>query len=489
MENFLVGKEAVAAAKRKRITHPPERIEKTVCLARHVGATAAALQLNRTLSAEEQVQVATIDTWLSRFRKEGNFWEKNTKRGRPAIIDCVPGVKEEWKKQVDALRSQAESVTGRVSCAIARGILEEKAPSVLHRHGGAVKLSLTTGQQLLARDDKTFRKKTSSKVIPPADTLAQARDQFYAKLRDCFPGQILDRHLVLNYDETFHAFKPTRGFTWEKKGAARVQVTDSKDGFTLLPVISVSGFIGAQMIFGGSTAASLPSIPPGPHLRYAQSKSHWSNGDTIIELFKTVIFPHIAARRAALGQPAAPAIVLADAFSAHWTPAVLALIEREDSVAYVAIPDSLTHLFQPLDLGVIAGMKQSIMRRLDDFMESEVRAAVREGRGVLVSKSRTVLRDRVTTYIKECCADPVLCAEHCCRVGFDRAGITRVLYAEDHVHADVDQYIPPSVCIECGELAIANDFPPGCECFDDDDSTTLCAGCFENHRTLCLPRA
>ena len=33
--------------------------------------------------------------------------------------------------------------------------------------------------------------------------------------------------------------------------------------------------------------------------------------------------------------------------------------------------------------------------------------------------------DRMTTWIKELIADPIICAESCCRSGFERAGIGR----------------------------------------------------------------
>lgn len=58
--------------------------------------------------------------------------------------------------------------------------------------------------------------------------------------------------------------------------------------------------------------------------------------------------------------------------------------------------DKLTHVFQPLDLGIIAAWKQSILRRKDDFVEAEARAAVRER----LTTSRPVIRDRVTAWIK-----------------------------------------------------------------------------------------
>lgn len=486
MEDFVVANAVVAVAKRKRVTHPPKRIERAVNLGRQVGATAAAAQVNKDLTAAEQVSPATIDTWLHRFRKDGRFWEKEVKRGRPALMDSVPGMRDEWQRQVDSVRAQGLAVTGRVSSTVVKAVMEEKAPSLLERHGGCAKVSVKSGARYLAAADMSYRKKTSSRIIPPDDEVANARDVFYGKLKACFPDQHVDLHLLLNYDQTFHAYSPSRGFTWEKKGSDRVQLVHSKDGFTLLPVVSAAGVVGAQMIFAGSTAASLPSVSPGPLLRYLQTENHWSDENTTLELFRTIIFPHIQKRRAELGDIAAPAIVLADAFPAHWTAAVRSLVAKEQAIAYVAIPDCLTHLFQPLDLGIIAAIKHSVLRRKDEFMESEVRQAVKENRGVILSKSRTVLRDRVTMYIKECLADPSICAARCCKAGFDRAGVTRALYNEN-VHPDVDAIVSPAVCVECGEHATPRDEAPACDCFDSDDVPLLCNGCFSNHSNLCAP--
>lgn len=131
----------------------------------------------------------------------------------------------------------------------------------------------------------------------------------------------------------------------------------SKDGFTCLPVVSADGVIGAQLIFDETTAAALPTVHPGPYLKFLHTKNHWSNETTTLTLFKDIILPHIAMRRAELGDPLAPCIILADAFPPHWAPAVMALVAKEDSVAYIAVPDSLTHLFQPLDLGIIVAIK------------------------------------------------------------------------------------------------------------------------------------
>ena len=317
--------------------------------------------------------------------------------------------------------------------------------------------------------------------MPPDAAVVSARDKFYVDLSEAFPGQVVDKSLLINFDQTFHLFNPSRGHTWEKKGANRVQVRDSKDGFTLCIVVSAVGMIGAQMILGNKV---YPNIDPQPVLRFLHNPKHWSNEQTTIALWNDIILPHIAARRAALGEPASPVIVLADSFSAHWTPAVTDLVKATDGIAYIGVPDSLTHIFQPLDLGIVAALKNSVLRRRDEFLESEVRTAVRENRGVVLTKSLPVLRDRVAMWIKEVLVDPVICDERCCKSGFDRAGVTRVLYGHK-VAADVDLFIPPAFCDDCGEIGVCRADVPPCEHFDGIDIATLCDGCFANHNTLC----
>lgn len=419
MENFAVSR--VVANKRKRSSgHPPEIVQKVVNVSRHIGCTAAAAKINKDLSADEQVTVSCAENWLKRYKKDGEFWKDNYgKRGRPAVLNSVPGAREEWLRQVESLQRQGEPVSGRAAAAVVKAVLEEKAPSVLVTHGGNIKGCAKTGQRLLAAEDLTYRKKTSSRIIPPEATLVEARDDFYKDLRSCFPEDVLDPSLLINFDQTHHLYNPSRGFTWAKRGATRVQVTDSKEGFTLVPVVSATGIIGAQLIFPGSTATALPSVDPGAVLHYTQTATHWSNEQTTLRLMKDIIFPHVAARRAELDNDAAPAIILADSFKPHWTAAVRALVAEQDFVAYVAIPDALTHIFQPLDLGVIAAIKQSVARRKDEYLQTEVQAAIREGRDVSLSRSRPVLRNKVTSWIKDCITDPLVCGHIAVRLDFN----------------------------------------------------------------------
>lgn len=159
MEAFVVSEPAVAAAKRKRQSHPPDRIKRAVTLARQLGVVAAASSINKTLAATDHVLPDTLGSWLSRWRKEGDFWEKAGKRGRPSLMSGVAGAHDEWERQINSLRQQGASVTGRVAATAMRAVLEEKAPSLLDNHGGAAKLTPRGAAKWLAAADMSFRKK------------------------------------------------------------------------------------------------------------------------------------------------------------------------------------------------------------------------------------------------------------------------------------------------------------------------------------------
>ena len=309
--------------------------------------------------------------------------------------------------------------------------------------------------------------------------------RFFSTLTDVGCG--VSRNMLLNFDQTMHLYDPSRGFTWEKKGSTRVQIAESKDGFTLLPVVSMEGFVGAQLIFGGTTERVFPDVPRGSFLHYLATNSHWSNEDTTIKLWRDIIHPYIIQQRREMENDKEPALVLADAYGPHWTSKVQDVVKEVDNVAYVCVPDSLTHLFQPLDLGIIGALKSSVMRRRDDFLEQEVAIALREKRVVQLSKSRPILRNRVVGWIKEVIADPLTCGARCCTVGFQRAGIAAALYGELTENIEVEKVSPGSLpkCSECGELGTVISDLPVCGHFTDVEIAVLCVGCLRNHKELC----
>ena len=103
----------------------------------------------------------------------------------------------------------------------------------------------------------------------------------------------------------------------------------------------------------------------------------------------------------------------------------------------------------------------------------------------MLSKSRPVLRNKIAMWIKEVVEDPEICAEHCCKTGFSRAGVARILYGNNAVPPDVDDVVPAPVCDDCGEFATLCTELPECVHFVDRTSAVLGEGCRHNHISLC----
>ena len=88
-------------------------------------------------------------------------------------------------------------------------------------------------------------------------------------------------------------------------------------------------------------------------------------------------------------------------------------------------------------------------------------------------------------WVKEIISDPAICSAHCCKCGFDRAGVTCALYGVSDGMPDVDSILPLPQCTECSELAVARSELPSCEHFAEMDIATLCNGCYDNHANIC----
>ena len=82
MENFVVSEAAVKVSERKRITHPPERIEQAVGLARQVGPLAAASTITRSLMDIE----ISADTLLVGAMEGGGQFLGTRWKTRPTFV-------------------------------------------------------------------------------------------------------------------------------------------------------------------------------------------------------------------------------------------------------------------------------------------------------------------------------------------------------------------------------------------------------------------
>ena len=87
---------------------------------------------------------------------------------------------------------------------------------------------------MLSRTDRSFRNGASNNILPAIEASETATDQFYWALQDAVEDNgITQPELVIDFDQTFQKYHPTRGFTWKKKDTRRVQLQSTKDGYTI----------------------------------------------------------------------------------------------------------------------------------------------------------------------------------------------------------------------------------------------------------------
>ena len=115
---------------------------------------------------------------------------------------------------------------------------------------------------------------------------------------------------------------------------------------------------------------------------------------------------------------------------------------------------------------------------------------MREERGVVLSTSKPILRDRSAMWIKETLLDPAICSQHCCRVGFEQAEVLCALRYDNitsHI-PDIDAFVP----------APEADLVPCADCLEPSPPAQcvvcrkhLCSDCLANHTSnaikTCVP--
>jgi hypothetical protein len=115
-------------------------------------------------------------------------------------------------------------------------------PSLLKENGGAFTFSDTTARRHMHSQGTKSRKASSDRVDPPLEEIRAMRDEFVGAIKNAFPDGPPDPRLVINFDQTWHAFDPHahQGKTWVKPDQVRIGLKKPRDGITMLPVLSLA---------------------------------------------------------------------------------------------------------------------------------------------------------------------------------------------------------------------------------------------------------
>ena len=279
------------------------------------------------------------------------------------------------------------------------------------------------------------------------------------------------KEFVFNLDEFAVVLGSCKKWTWHPRAhVGGVAIRSSKECFTCTVVTSADGsLVELQIIWKGATDL----VHANTNIRHPkiyqdhQPASHFQNGATFARLASRLI-DHVKALRRNRGQPSAPAIVLVDAAPQHSGDFGFSAA----NIRVVEIPKKMTHIFQPADQYVIAGLKRKMSVAWDAFVEQQFAqhstdVAIAE----LKLSNKPMVRSRMYSFLASAVDELGSAAVFS---SWEVTGINRAMWTEVPsrvVHADAVCDRIQSEC-DCGQLTAW--FCEGCD-------EAVCHGCRSDH--------
>jgi len=186
------------------------------------------------------------------------------------------------------------------------------------------------------------------------------------------------RALLFNADETGIVVGAKPSTTIELVGSKDVSVNGygNKAQVTALQCVSADGdLLKAQLIYPGKTSAVHPTFgAPLEYVEHDHSSSHWSTGDTLTRWIDTILMPHVRRKRLELKLPNNQvALLLFDAYKAHFMPSILVKLAKE-FIRVIPIEPGYTSELQPCDqpCGINRMLKPALYSAVDHLLTSKI---------------------------------------------------------------------------------------------------------------------
>lgn len=155
---------------------------------------------------------------------------------------------------------------------------------------------------------------------------------------------------------------------------------EDKRQITGVPIVSCANdIVGLQLIWQGKSKRCHPA-KTNPKMFFTHSENHWSNGDTMRELFVDIIGPHIEAVKEELElSPVQHSIVLLDVWKHHYSKDFKNFIkEKFPRIELVYIPPGTTGEAQVCDLVVNKKMKELATKVTSEEVAHQVSRQLQE---------------------------------------------------------------------------------------------------------------
>lgn len=198
-----------------------------------------------------------------------------------------------------------------------------------------------------------------------------------------------DPRRVFNFDEVAIHLHPTTKNVIARKGSKNIYCVGSGNEKECLTVLLGGNAIGESpptlVIFKGERVPKhLFNNLPESIVAY-KSKSGWMNGDIFFTYISNVFLPWAKSKDIPF-----PLVVFIDGHASHLT---LSLCEfcNENDIILVALLPNATHIYQPMDVGVIFPLKQIWKRRRYNWEREN--GAMNFGRGFFATLLKESLEE------------------------------------------------------------------------------------------------
>ena len=169
------------------------------------------------------------------------------------------------------------------------------------------------------------------------------------------------------------------------KGSKTVPIKGSTEKRMIATTFTITldgHFLPVQLIHGGKTSKSLPTVNFPKSFSLSANPKHYSNEQESIKVLEEIIIPYVKKDRKRLGmEKDQAALLIMDVFKGQMTSPVLKVLSN-NNILLQSVPANFTYLFQPLDVqeGPNGFVKTLMKRKFTDWHASQIILTMEEGK-------------------------------------------------------------------------------------------------------------
>ena len=227
------------------------------------------------------------------------------------------------------------------------------------------------------------KRRASTKAMVSIEDFEEKKEQFLLDIKAVVTLEDIPLDLVINWDQTGVHYVPVSSWTMAKEGPKRLKICGIDDKRQITAVFqfgcSMTGdFLRVQLVYQGKTDKCHPYFQFPSDWDITHSPNHWSKENTMKDYIVKILVPYITKKRKELKLASDHrALVIYDTFKGQRTPAILKLLE-ENNTDIVLVPANCTGRLQPLDVSVNKAAKNFMRDQLQRWYTEQIQQQVHD---------------------------------------------------------------------------------------------------------------